>query len=270
VNSGTLLITGAIDIKKFNVPYTKLIDTDVRLYQYLESIEYAINHYKKITHIVFCENTNYEYDYTALQKKAATLEKVVEILRFLGDYYNNKKNGKGFGEGEIIKYALENSRYLRGNGYFYKLTGRVIVENFDEVIKDRKEFNFFSDDFDISNYSCAIKRCVSTVFFKIGNEDYQKLRNAYFDVDDDSGYFFEHSIYNNLKRNNIKYRNFFVYPKLKGISGSTLGSYKERKEIFILKSMLSRINMLKLYVYLYKIFMLLKPCLDILFRDNVN
>ena len=48
----TLLITGAIDISAFQVPYTRLTDTKVRLQQYIDSLEYAIDNYLRIHQIV--------------------------------------------------------------------------------------------------------------------------------------------------------------------------------------------------------------------------
>ncbi len=43
---------------------------------------------------------------------------------------------KGYGEGEIISYALNNSKYLKNSESFYKLTGGLTVENINDVLID--------------------------------------------------------------------------------------------------------------------------------------
>ncbi|MBV8887332.1 MAG: hypothetical protein JO235_25510 [Chroococcidiopsidaceae cyanobacterium CP_BM_RX_35] len=41
--------------------------------------------------------------------------------------------GKGWGEGEIIEYAINHSKILNKSTRFYKVTGRLFVENFTQI-----------------------------------------------------------------------------------------------------------------------------------------
>jgi hypothetical protein len=41
--------------------------------------------------------------------------------------------GKGYAEGELIRFALENSRFLEGEGAFFKSTGKTYVRNFHAI-----------------------------------------------------------------------------------------------------------------------------------------
>ena len=140
-----LLITGAIDLSSFNIPNTTLLNVDERLSQYISGIEYAIDNYKRVTHLVFCENTNHYFDYSILQKKARTGGKILEVLSFSGDYFSIQQKGKGYGEGEIIQYALSHSVFLKTCHSFYKLTGRIVVKNMDQIINT----TFLDNAFDL-------------------------------------------------------------------------------------------------------------------------
>lgn len=138
-----LLLTGAIDIHQNNVPFTRITNTQTRLKQYLHSIDYAIRKYKSIEKVVFVENTNYSYDYNELMSLATNCGKTLEILSFQGNTEETAIHGKGFGEIECINYALKNSKLLMSSKAFVKLTGRVLVVNFDCVFRSAYGQNSF-------------------------------------------------------------------------------------------------------------------------------
>ncbi len=43
--------------------------------------------------------------------------------------------GKGYGEGALIKFALNNSRFLRASNNFFKCTGKVYCRNFSNILE---------------------------------------------------------------------------------------------------------------------------------------
>ncbi|MDR1724099.1 MAG: hypothetical protein LBR84_09215 [Tannerella sp.] len=220
-----LLLTGSIAIEKYNVFQTVLVDTQVRLNQYIDSIEYAIVKYNNINHIIFCENTNFEYDYSELVSKAYKRGKTLEIIRFTGDYKNIQRKGKGYGEGEIVKYAIENSEILNSSLCFIKLTGRVLVKNMDKCIETTKNETAF-----LFGPPHSKKNFVQTIIYKVNTKFYYNvLLNVYFQVNDPEGYCLEHAFYEALKKYPIK--SFGRYPDLDGTSGSVGYSYlMPRKE----------------------------------------
>jgi hypothetical protein len=235
----TLLITGAIDISKFFVPFVKITDLQERLQQYLDSLEYAINHYSEVNHIVFCENTNYQHDFSDLQKKAEQNGKTLEILTFSGDYEKIQQKGKGYGEGEIIKYALENSKILAQSDCFYKLTGRLMVENMGKIIRSTKSENAFV----FSSLFEKKERCfyAKTAFYKVSTEFYkQNLLNAYLEVDDTQHRYLEHVFYEKLLKFPIK--SFIAYPNLAGISGTSGTSYQISKKEFLKNKIFAKLG----------------------------
>lgn len=218
-----LLITGAIDIRELNVPLTKIIDVNERLLQYTDSIEYAITNYESISEIVFCENTDFVYDYTLLKKKAGNHGKKLEILSFKGDYLNIQKKGKGFGEGEIIRYALNKSELLRQCDCFYKLTGRLIVKNMDKILaatSQKSSFIYYPKTI----YKIS-KHHIETYFYKVEKSLYiNNLIDAYQEVDEPHFQYLEHVFHERLSKAGL--RSFNTLPLISGFSGTSGYAYE--------------------------------------------
>jgi hypothetical protein len=217
-----LLITGAIDIKPYCVPNTSICDTQERLAQYVNCIEYAIDNYKSITHIVFCENTNFRYDYSLLTERALSKGKILEILSFTGTYDKIIKFGKGFGEGEIIGFALKTSAYIPLFNSFFKLTGRLIVRNMETIIKTTSHSSAFI--FNPKEICNKQKNHIETFFYKSDVALYKKeLADACLLVDEHKNTYLEHIFYERLK--DLKIRCFNMVPAISGLSGTTGNSY---------------------------------------------
>jgi hypothetical protein len=217
-----LLITGAIDLSSYNVPATIVTDVGKRLSEYVRSIEYAIDHYKTVTHIIFCENTSYNYDYSDLIERARLKGKLFESLLFSGDYFNIQLRGKGYGEGEIIRYALDNSQYLNTCQSFYKLTGRLIVKNMDSIIRTTSSGSAF--DFHPGVIYNREKDHIETLFYKADRNLYQRyLYDAYREVDETRFQYLEHIFCQRLS--GMKVKSFRVMPDISGDSGTTGKEY---------------------------------------------
>lgn len=218
-----LLITGAIDIRELNVPLTKIVDVNERLLQYTDSIEYAITHYESVSEIVFCDNTDFIYDYTSLKKKAAINGKKLEILSFKGDYLNIQRKGKGYGEGEIIKYALDQSELVRQCDCFYKLTGRLIVKNMDKILASTSQESSFIY-YPKTIYKIS-KDHIETYFYKVEKSLYiKKLIDAYQEVDEPHFQYLEHVFHERLSKTGL--RSFNTVPLISGFSGTSGDEYE--------------------------------------------
>lgn len=217
-----LLLTGAIDIRNQKTPSTALTDLSVRLSQYLFSINYAIENYRHISAIVFCENTNYYHDYSALKLKAEEYGKQLEILSFAGDYSQITEKGKGFGEGESIAYALQNSELLKNSRAFFKLTGRLYLRNMDQLVGSAKADNCFNLH-PRSIYQMPVDH-VETFFYKVNKDLYNSLLlNTYQEVDEPNYRYLEHLFYEKLADQPIR---AFKHPlQLTGLSGTSGNSY---------------------------------------------
>ncbi|MDR0422478.1 MAG: hypothetical protein LBH72_05655, partial [Proteiniphilum sp.] len=203
-------------------PYTRIKDTRTRLEQYLHSIDYAIRKYRSIHKVVFVENTNFPYDYSALCHLAENCRKTLEVLSFQGDTEKTVLHGKGFGEIECINHALENSRLLKSSDSFVKLTGRVIVLNFDRVMRSACKRNSF--------YAITGKKIpyVETILYRAEKTFFQEnLHDVGHFVFDREGIIIEHIFYRRLHElaEHSSIGSFGTYRFLEGISGGSGASY---------------------------------------------
>lgn len=227
-----LLLTGAIDIGSFNVPSTTIVDVNERLSQYIASIDYAIEHYKSISEIVFCENTDYIFDYSPLKEKALKNGKKLEVISFKGDYSSIQRLGKGYGDGEIIEYALNKSEIIRQCDVLYKLTGRLVVKNMDKIVAATQSVNSFI------YYPKSIYKIpndhIETYFYKVDKNLYIKyLIDAYRDIDEAQFRYLEHLFYKRLSK--IDLQSFRLVPLISGFSGTSGMSYEPGQKEMILE-----------------------------------
>jgi hypothetical protein len=113
-------------------PYLVLRDAAVRINQYLSSLLLWVER-GPFEEIVFCENSGNGAPLAALTRWVAAHRKALEVLTFQGNDEAQRK-GKGFGEGRIIAHAVRHSRSIQRAGGFYKVTGRLYVENSAEIV----------------------------------------------------------------------------------------------------------------------------------------
>ncbi len=228
-----LIITGTIEIKNDDIFNLTIKDTATRLIQYLNALEYAICEYKTVDTIIFCDNSNYLYDYTELIDRAKQKNKNLEVLSFLGNMKSVIENGKGYGEGEIMRYIFENSKYIHRYKSFFKLTGRLIVKNFDKINSSKKigsRFIYYPKEMYGRKNSL-----VSTVFYKIDKSTYLDFFiEAYREVKDSKMEYLEVVFCKIIKKNSITCKSFHIFPDISGYSGSTGLKYDlSRKKILI-------------------------------------
>jgi hypothetical protein len=70
----------------------------------------------------------------------------IEQIRYAQDAALVCKTGKGYAEGKLIAFAIENSRLLARHESFFKCTGKVLCRNFpaiDALIKDNNFSSLF-------------------------------------------------------------------------------------------------------------------------------
>lgn len=128
-----LLITGCIK-PYINQDWLVLKDPKERLKQYVESIRYYIEE-SDFDYIVFCENSNFNTsEKDVLNKLACSKGKQFEWLTFEGDLARLNLS-KGGGEDEIIDYAFENSKWIKGTRSFVKVTGRLKIMNVNQILR---------------------------------------------------------------------------------------------------------------------------------------
>lgn len=212
-----ILLTGCIEPK--GMLQTALNDREVRKEQYINALNFYLH---KTSHsIVFVDNSNSDISYLF---KTYTQSGRLEYLSFNGN--TRKDRGKGYGECEIIQFALDHSKTIitSKDKRIVKVTGRLIVKNINLII---------------SLHSIILNH--NTIFFSINSDlsfpdsrliiaptsFYSLFLNSKEDIDDSKGYYFEHALIDTFKKYRyISYSPFYVMPQIEGMSGSTGEIYK--------------------------------------------
>lgn len=121
----------AIQLQRVD-PHARLLDYRTALHHYLHLVSRGI-----VGHIVFAENSL--SDLTVLREAAAAggMSNRVEFLSFWGlDYPPDY--GRGYGECKLLDHAMSNSSVIAarpGTSVIWKVTGRYIVENLEEILR---------------------------------------------------------------------------------------------------------------------------------------
>lgn len=214
-----LLLTGCINPN--GMSFTALNNQEERLSQYVKAIRFYIE--ETSYSVVFTENSGTNISSLFIEHiKSGRLE----CLTFLGN--QNKERGKGYGECEIIQYALENSRLIKHthDGRIIKITGRLIVKNINSIIR------FHSYFFSRKRVFCAINSDLSFPDSRLiiaPTNFYHTFLLKKDDINDIKGYYFEHALLDTIKqtRKEFPFSPFLLMPTIEGISGSTGKIYKE-------------------------------------------
>lgn len=212
-----LLLTGTVSPNE-NVIKLSLKSSTDRLAQYRESILWFLQN-TSVTRIVFCENSGSLKElYDDISDKAKSLEKKFEYITFEGNRKLIVEQGKGYGEGEIIEYALKHSSLLQECSYFMKLTGRLKIRNINNIIKRMKYSHFYINAYQNNKVDTRIYAVSRELYECEFKEDYEK-------VNDRKGYYIEHVFFDTIKEKNLLSSNFPLFPQLIGESGSSGRKY---------------------------------------------
>jgi hypothetical protein len=221
-NLPVLLITSCVVIA----------DDDVVLRNPKDRIKHtveAIEHWIKIAPnlpIVICDGSNYDFTQT-LKEKFPNID--FECLYFQNSIDKVKIQGKGYGEGEIIEFALANSKLLNNTKYFIKCTGKLWVENFSECLKnthsDFKCSAYFKNVF--SPLKKTSFEYIDTRFYISSIEFYnQYFLRSYEQVGLTNKMSIEDIFKNILLKENLKGFLFTTHPVICGVGGGNGKYYK--------------------------------------------
>lgn len=207
-----LLLTGCVNPQ--NMAFTKLNDADERKRQYINAIQFYLS--KMRNPIVFCENSGTDISGPFAEQ---IKKREIEFLSFCGNI--DKTRGKGFGEAEIIEHALTHSLFINDSSVIVKITGRLIVENISNIIKQfpvKKNFVtclFHSDlKFADSRIFCATK------FF------FQEFLANKEQINDQKKIYFEHVLASTVIASKVSFIPFTEEPAIFGVSGTSGETYE--------------------------------------------
>ena len=123
-----LLLTGCINPN--GMPFTALNNKEERQNQYVEALHFYLS--QTSYPIVFTENSG--TDISILFQKEIESGRM-EYITFMGN--QEKERGKGYGECEILKYALKCSKLINNSpdSRIVKITGRLIIRNINVILR---------------------------------------------------------------------------------------------------------------------------------------
>jgi len=207
-----ILLTSAVHV---SADQTALTAPDARATAVLESIKVWAE-LIRVGQIVICDGSG--YDFTQLIENISVEYPSVkfECLAFQNDGEKVRRQGKGFGEGQIINHALHHSKLLRKAESFAKCTGKLWVQNF---IRCRAGFN------GVAGFQMSGKlrvHYVDTRFYIVSRGFYDDvLSDAYMTVDDANGYYLEHAFAEKMSHLRSNQISICPAPAIRGLSGSS-------------------------------------------------
>jgi hypothetical protein len=223
-----LIITSSVHV---NTRHTALRDPRERERQYVEAILFFIRE-TPFQRIVVCDNSGYRYP-GELLPLAAKHGKWLELLGFTGSLEAMERQGKGYGEGEIMAHVFLHSRLLAEVEGFLKVSGRLRLTNVEKLLgKANHQRTYFMPVSLIRPrwlVPAAARPCVEVrVYYTTKIVFSAVLLDAYRQVSDDRTYFLEHAYHDALAASSVKVHCFPAAPEIAGMSGSNGWSFKER------------------------------------------
>ena len=231
MNKTCLIITSCI--YPFST-FVELNDPEEREYLHAEALKKWINE-SNFESIIICDNSNYIYS-DELVKLALLKGKKLEVLSFKADQINGFLYGKGFGEGEIMKYIMQNSNLIKVHDGFFKVTGKLFVKNYS-LINNVRNFDFiFSSPLIFFNSKQAVDLVFTNFYYAKIESFKQYLMDSYLNVRDNDGIYLEHVYADALKRckkrnKKLRISTMSPIPMIIGKSGSTGNFYSTTKNL---------------------------------------
>jgi len=210
-----LLLTSCVTA---SAKMTQVIDQTLRIELTIKSIEKWLTIAGDLK-IVICDGSN--YNFTPLMRRTFT-GKAIECLNFNNNSKGVALYGKGYGEGEIINYALEHSMFLNNAEYFAKCTSKLWVDNFLECLQYWN--NTFLSDCDFSylkNRQLIKLKSIDTAFYLVNKLYYKdNFSSAYLNVREEERHWLEHCFRDIIIQKKLKKFMLPVAPIVRGVSGT--------------------------------------------------
>lgn len=221
-----ILLTSCVNPN--GMPFTALSDINVRKQQYFDALRFYVNNTP--LPIVYVDNSNVDIkEYNVISN---IVDDRLELLSFDGNH--DKEHGKGYGELEIIDYAIKHSNIINSNKNvsIIKITGRLVIVNIMTILNQLK-YNILPSSNSVicsmnSDFSMADSRLlIAPLNF------YKRLIENRMAINDSEGVYLEHVLCSLIKKQNLyAFHTFFSEPQYQGVSGSTNITYEAKKHTF--------------------------------------
>lgn len=182
--SPPILLTSSVVAHDTGVTLT---DTEERLRLTIESV----GEWLKIDpglRIVICDGSGFDFSGPLRARFPAA---AIECLHFHNDVASVQRYGRGYGEGEIVRHALEHSRFIADAKCFAKCSAKLWVANFHACLSEwNGKFAFKGVFLDVfSPFRATTFAYIDTRFYMASVEAYRHyLGDAHIRIDKDRGY----------------------------------------------------------------------------------
>lgn len=222
-----VIITSAINV---SAGHTVLTDVDERLSLTLQSI----HHWRltpMVSHVIVCDGSGFDLGPHINKLHSGKSMSECEVITFTNDIAKVRTNGKGYGEGEIVNYALQHSKVLQESRVFAKCTGKLWVDNFADCATSLSLIGAF-------DFYGKIKPIMIDTRFYVVNKDFymSNLAALHYMVDDDNGFYLEHAFLVGLGRFRLSDYVMYPTPRINGVSGSLGVSYRRHRIKYMLRN----------------------------------
>jgi hypothetical protein len=134
-----LLITASLDAG--STPQVALSDVHERTFRHMEGLVGWLKE-PGVEKVVFAKNCSLAIRSEVLTQFAASHGKELEFVQ-VASSSRTSIQGKGYGEGDLIRQALDKSEVLRASRDFVKVTGKLFMPNAASVFRGEGDGEFF-------------------------------------------------------------------------------------------------------------------------------
>jgi hypothetical protein len=171
------------------------------------------------TPLVLCDGSSFDFSSIVAQRFPLA---TIECLHFENRQDLVKTHGRGYGEGEIVRYALHHSRLIAQAGCFAKCTSKLWVENYQQCLSNwRGELlckGVFLNVF--SPFRDTRFAYIDTRFYVSSVAAYaQYFENAHLEIDVQKGRGLEECFFAIFQKQKIRNALCTVAPVIQGVGG---------------------------------------------------
>jgi hypothetical protein len=182
--------------------------------------------------IVICDGSGFDFSETV---KVNFPSANIECIFFNNDAEQIKRHGKGYGEGEIIRYAIEHSRLMNESEVFIKCTAKLWVANFNQcLLQWNQQFICGAYFANVFSYKKTALQFIDTRFYITRKDVYLQHFSAVHVQLGNAGQSIEDAFLDVIQNKKIKHILFRTPPVICGVGGGS-GKYYKSGVIRVLK-----------------------------------
>ena len=179
------------------------------------------------TPLVLCDGSN--FDFSEAVRRAFPAAQI-ECLAFDNDQERVRLQGRGYGEGEIVRYAVAHSELIRRAGCFAKCTSKLWVRNFAACARQWNDNLLLKGVFNNALRRDAELEYIDTRFYIASVDSYTRLfADAHLAIDVLSGYGLEQCFHAVVLQQQLQGILLPCAPVIEGVGVGTGHAYRNSR-----------------------------------------